>query len=56
MPKLEWKTTVTPHHGGKYFRTQVPRELALELGLFVDGKKQRLKWQLQKGKAVVEKR
>ena len=56
MARLEWKTTVTPHHQGRYFRTQVPRELALELGLFVDGKKQRLQWRLQKGKAVVERK
>ena len=46
-----------PSQGKTYFRTAVPRDIALNvLGLNTDGDKQRLSWKLEKGKVVVIKR
>ncbi len=50
-------STITLHKskGKIYFRTSVPRDIAIDmLGLKVDGKKQQLTWSIKKGKVVIE--
>ncbi len=57
MNKFKAESTVTAHHEGTYFRTAIPRDIALNiLGLKTDLKKQRLVWTVEKGKVVVEKK
>lgn len=47
-------TRKTPDGESKFFRTQVPKDFALdELGLNTDDKKQKLIWLKQKGKIIV---
>ncbi len=53
---MQQKSTVTSHHKGKYFRTQIPRDIAIDvLGLKTDIPKQQLEWKIKKGRVVVEK-
>ncbi|MFH1224916.1 MAG: hypothetical protein V1676_03860 [Candidatus Diapherotrites archaeon] len=55
MRALEGTTTVQIH-GRHFFRTAIPRRLAIEmLGLHVDDEKQKIRWVVKGGAVVVGK-